>query len=128
MTVAIYNKETIETDSKVKSQVKQQQQSSPPFFYPEASLDDVKKKALYEATEAKNNPYTFKRSIKRVAIIGAGPSGVRYITLFLSIYGLINQDFTVFVFTKYMVRMYTEILYLYIVTYSKSFKGTWVRS
>ena len=85
MTIAICNKEIIEADGKVKPQVKQQQEQSPPppFFYPEASLDDIKKKALYEATEAKNNPYTFERTIKRVAIIGAGPSGVRYITLFL---------------------------------------------
>ncbi|KAI7857136.1 hypothetical protein BDC45DRAFT_501766 [Circinella umbellata] len=75
MTVAIYNQEVIDTDDKV---VNHQQQSSlsPPFFYPEASLDDVIKKAQFEATEAKKNPHTFKKPIQRVAVIGAGPSGL----------------------------------------------------
>lgn len=42
------------------------------------TLEEVINYSLEEAEEALNNPYQFKHPIKNVAVIGAGPSGVKY--------------------------------------------------
>lgn len=42
-----------------------------------ATPEEVIKETLAESADAFENPYVFKNPIKRVAVIGAGPSGVR---------------------------------------------------
>lgn len=42
----------------------------------EKTLEEVISLVLEEADRALKNPYKFKKPIKNVAIIGAGPSGV----------------------------------------------------
>jgi NADH dehydrogenase FAD-containing subunit len=39
-------------------------------------LEDTIKMSLDEAEEALKHPFAFKKPIKNVAVIGAGPSGV----------------------------------------------------
>ncbi|KAI8358530.1 hypothetical protein BD560DRAFT_405692 [Blakeslea trispora] len=40
------------------------------------SVEEIQRAALEEAKQALQNPYEFKKSIKKVAVIGAGPSGL----------------------------------------------------
>lgn len=40
------------------------------------SFQDIVDKSLEEANEALKDPYVFKSDIQKVAVIGAGPSGV----------------------------------------------------
>jgi NADPH-dependent glutamate synthase beta subunit-like oxidoreductase len=42
------------------------------------SFEEVINYTIKEAKEALNDPYQFKKPIKNVAVIGAGPSGVKY--------------------------------------------------
>lgn len=56
----------------------------------EKTLEEVISLVLEEADRALENPYKFKKPIKNVAIIGAGPSGVSYI---ISPYFFSKRDF-----------------------------------
>lgn len=51
------------------------QEGTPP---PQISFEDLVNKSLEEANEALKDPYVFKSDIKKVAVIGAGPSGVSH--------------------------------------------------
>lgn len=42
----------------------------------EITFEDIVNKSLEEANEALKDPYVFKSDIQKVAVIGAGPSGV----------------------------------------------------
>lgn len=42
------------------------------------TLEETIKMSIEEAEEALKHPYVFKKPIKNVAVIGAGPSGVSY--------------------------------------------------
>lgn len=42
------------------------------------SVDQVVEETIAEAMEALEDPYRFAHPIKRVAIIGAGPAGVKF--------------------------------------------------
>lgn len=40
------------------------------------TFEEIVQKSLEEANEALKDPYVFKKRIGKVAVIGAGPSGV----------------------------------------------------
>ncbi|KAG1077247.1 hypothetical protein G6F42_024976 [Rhizopus arrhizus] len=42
----------------------------------EITFEDIVNKSLEEANEALKDPYVFKSDIQKVAVIGAGPSGL----------------------------------------------------
>lgn len=47
------------------------------------SLQDLSEIALKEAEEALKHPYVFKKPLKNVVVIGAGPAGVSTHTVLL---------------------------------------------
>jgi hypothetical protein len=59
------------------------------------SLDQVVEETVAEAMEALEDPYRFAHPIKRVAIIGAGPSGVKCSFLRLVFCSLTHSSMTV---------------------------------
>jgi len=47
------------------------------------SFQDIVDKSLEEANEALKDPFVFKSDIQKVAVIGAGPSGVSKMQMYV---------------------------------------------
>jgi NADPH-dependent glutamate synthase beta subunit-like oxidoreductase len=60
------------------------------------TFEEVIDYTIKEAKEALDDPYKFKKPIKNVAVIGAGPSGVKYIKGFTR-----NENINFFFFYEY---------------------------
>lgn len=77
----------------------------------EKTLEEVISLVLEEADRALQNPYEFKKPIKNVAIIGAGPSGVS-----------LHNNHHIFFFAKKNVFFFL----FFLVTNRKTLEGIWI--